>query len=106
MVKVSPTKNKLQLSLFASPHSIKIKAIRKKLNMSQDRFGKKVGVSGKTVSAYETGKCIPPLRILEKISKAYDTSFIAIDATKKTELLDKITLIKNVIYELEDRLVG
>jgi DNA-binding XRE family transcriptional regulator len=29
--------------------------------MSQDRFGKKIGVSGKTISAYETGKITPTL---------------------------------------------
>jgi transcriptional regulator with XRE-family HTH domain len=50
----------------------KIKMLRERLNMSQHRFGSKLGISGKTVSAYECGKCIPPVRILSKISDTFD----------------------------------
>jgi len=92
-------------SLFSSAHANKIKTIRKKLNMSQDRFGKKFGVSGKTVSAYENNKCAPSLHVLEKISKVYDTGFMAIDEDKKADLINKINYVKNIIYELEDKLI-
>ena len=44
--------------------------------MSQDRFGKKIGVSGKTVCAYEKGKINPALSVLEKISDEFDVNFI------------------------------
>ena len=40
----------------------KIKNIRLLKNLSQDRFGKKIGKSGKTISAYESGRCVPTLR--------------------------------------------
>lgn len=106
MSKKLAIKNKLQLQLFSSAHANKIKTIRKKLNMSQDRFGKKFGVSGKTVSAYENGKCAPPLRVLEKISKIYGTGFTAIDVDMKADLINKINYVKNVICELEDKLIG
>jgi len=53
-----------------------IKILRLKLNMSQDRFGKKIGVSGKTVSAYEKGKINPALTVLEKISEEFNVNFI------------------------------
>jgi len=53
-----------------------IKNLRLKLNMSQDRFGKKIGVSGKTISAYENGKINPALSVLERISEEFDVNFI------------------------------
>lgn len=53
-----------------------IKILRLKLNMSQDRFGKRIGVSGKTISAYEKGKINPALAVLEKISDEFDVNFI------------------------------
>lgn len=53
-----------------------IKNLRLKLNMSQDRFGKRIGLSGKTISAYEKGKINPALVVLERISDEFDVNFI------------------------------
>lgn len=53
-----------------------IKNLRLKLNMSQDRFGKRIGLSGKTISAYEKGKINPALAVLERISDEFDVNFI------------------------------
>jgi transcriptional regulator with XRE-family HTH domain len=53
-----------------------IKNLRLKLNMSQDRFGKRIGLSGKTISAYEKGKINPALTVLERISDEFDVNFI------------------------------
>jgi len=49
-----------------------IKKLRGELNLSQKRFGEKVGISSKTISAYETGRIIPPLKVMEKIAKTYN----------------------------------
>ena len=38
-----------------------IKHIRDKRNLSQDKLGRKIGVCGKTVSAYEAGRIQPTL---------------------------------------------
>jgi transcriptional regulator with XRE-family HTH domain len=83
----------------------KIKSLRVGLNMSQERFGKKIGITGKTISAYETGRCAPPLKILEKISSAYDATFLTLDMNKKLDLASKIQTVKNVILDLEKRLL-
>lgn len=80
---------------------IKIKLLRKKLNMSQDRFGLKIGVSGKSISAYETGKCIPPLKIIEKISEEYDTAFISMKSNRRNDLKDKINTLKQLLLDIE-----
>lgn len=44
-----------------------IKALRKKKKMSQYRLGWKVGISGKTISAYEKGAIKPPIEVLFNI---------------------------------------
>lgn len=82
----------------------RIKDVRNKNNMSQVRFGKKVGLSGKTISAYETGKCHPPLKILEKLSEAYDVSFVQVKSEKRMDLINQIDMIKNLISSIEDLL--
>jgi len=70
---------------------IKIKKLRTKLNLSQNRFGNRIGVSGKTVSAYECGKCVPTVRIMEKITTAF-----------KVELIYTQTATQNFFSRLQD----
>ena len=81
--------------------SEKIKKIRNKLDMSQERFGKKIGLSGKTISAYETGKCIPPLKILEKICEEYNTDFVQLNSQNKTSIEEKLQSIKTAMLDIE-----
>jgi transcriptional regulator with XRE-family HTH domain len=45
-----------------------IKQARIRAGLSQKELGKRLGISGKTVSAYETGRAIPPMPILASIS--------------------------------------
>jgi len=80
----------------------KIKEIRNRHNMSQERFGRKIGVSGKTVSAYETGKCAPPIRILQAISKTFDFTILHMRNGKKDEMYEKLKSVKDSISALED----
>lgn len=44
---------------------------RKKTGMSQAEVGKKIGVSDAAVSMWETGKTVPRLPILVKLSALY-----------------------------------
>lgn len=82
----------------------KIRSIRDGLNMSQDRFGKKIGVSGKTVSSYETGRVQPPLSVLEKISAEYNVSLVQITSENKISLEQMLENIQNYINELKSAL--
>ena len=50
--------------LFEKDFGNKIKQFRLSKNMSQERFGKKIGLSGKSISAYETGICKPSLKVI------------------------------------------
>ncbi len=80
----------------------KIREIRNRKNLSQKRFGEKIGISGKSISAYETGKCTPPLKILECISKEYDESIIQLRDDRRKDLTEKIKYIKESISEIEN----
>ena len=53
----------------------KIREARKKLNMSQDDLAEKIGVSGRTITSWETGRALPRTRnVYEKLSEALNTS--------------------------------
>jgi len=75
-----------------------LKKLREKLNISQDRFGKRIGVTGKTVSAYETGKIIPSLDILKKISEEYNVTFLR---KNDREIERRIDDIQKSLHELQ-----
>lgn len=80
---------------------IKIKKIRDSLNLSQSRFGKKVGLSGKTVSAYETGKVKPPIKVIEKISTEYNLPLVYVNKKTSNELKRRIVLIEKQLDSLK-----
>lgn len=77
-----------------------IKDLRTRTKLSQKRFGYKIGLSGKTISAYETGKCIPPLKILEKISQTYNVSISTFTVNNDHLLLEKIKKLREDIDEI------
>jgi transcriptional regulator with XRE-family HTH domain len=80
--------------------SINVKNLRIQNSLSQHRFGYKIGVSGKTISAYENGKCIPPLRILEKISEVYKVSVTTITVSSEDILLNRIKKLQEDLNEI------
>ena len=79
----------------------KIKNIRVLKNLSQDRFGKKIGKSGKTISAYESGRCVPTLKVLDDISQVYDVTFVHTNDDKKEQLKNKLEYLKITIRDIE-----
>ncbi|HSX39694.1 MAG TPA: helix-turn-helix transcriptional regulator [Candidatus Saccharimonadales bacterium] len=79
-----------------------IKNIRSKVNLSQDRFGKKIGVTGKAVSAYETGRTVPSLKVLDAISRTYNISLVNINDDKKLDMNNKLRLIQEYLNEVKE----
>lgn len=75
----------------------KIKRIRDSYNLSQDRFAYKIGLSGKTISAYETGRTNPPIKILQKIVSVYKTPIININAELKSDLNSKLEILEEEV---------
>ena len=79
-----------------------IKKIRNEKGMSQERFGEKIGVSGKSISAYETGKVIPPIKILNKISNTYEETIKTPNIKTKGVLLEKLELLQLELKDLKN----
>lgn len=79
-----------------------IKRIRDNRNLSQDRFGKKIGLSGKTISAYETRRATPPLSVLDKIATVYEVTIFDIPRDQKNDLSKRINRINSELIELKD----
>ena len=48
--------------------------LRKEKNLTQNELGEKIGVTNKTVSRWENGNYLPPVEILQILSKLYDVS--------------------------------
>lgn len=87
--------------------SQKIKKIRIKFNLSQERFGQKIGVSGKSVSAYETGRATPSIKILSQIAKTFNVSFNDLMPNEnKDYLYQKLMELEKNLLELKENLIS
>ncbi|OJI09200.1 hypothetical protein COT69_01120 [candidate division WWE3 bacterium CG09_land_8_20_14_0_10_39_24] len=87
-----------------------IKRARVLADMSQKELAKKLGVSDKTVSAYETGRAIPPTITLAKISKITKVSIpdilgIQEEESKGNKITKKIENMEERISNLEQTII-
>jgi transcriptional regulator with XRE-family HTH domain len=71
----------------------RIRLLRASRGMSQKVLGKKIGVSGQTVSAYENGKCCPLPDKITALSVVFNQSvFYVLGQTDLMRLPDCIKL--------------
>ena len=49
-------------------------SLRKEQNLTQETLGEKLGVTNKTVSRWENGNYLPPVEMLQELSKLYAVS--------------------------------
>ena len=80
----------------------RIKEIRDSYNLSQRRFGQKIGLSGKTISAYETVVCTPPLKVLERIANVYEVPFLQVSTGTRESLRTQLDALRKSLKELEN----
>ena len=78
-----------------------IKVLRCSLNLSQERFGKKLGISGKSISAYETGRCVPTLRVVKQMAKEFNADFTEMSNESKTFLDKKMEELEESLTQLK-----
>lgn len=81
-----------------------IKEIRLQNNMSQSRFGKKIGVTGKAISSYETGRNLPSLKVLEDIANVFNVSLLKTASRKKLFFEEKLKILEKTVWEVRDSL--
>lgn len=85
---------------MSNEFSKKIKGLRERNSLSQTRFGSKIGVSGKTVSAYENGRSVPSLRVLDNISRVYKVHVVNND----TKIDERLRSLQKDFEELKSLL--
>ncbi len=49
-------------------------SLRREQKLTQEKLGEKLGVSGKTISRWETGVYLPPVEMLQALSELYGVS--------------------------------
>lgn len=78
-----------------------LKSLRKEKGITQEKLAEELGVSGRTVSRWETGNNMPDISVLIEISEFYDVSIPEIvDGERKGENMDDES--KKVAESLSD----
>ncbi len=78
-----------------------LRQLRCELNLSQERFGKRLGMSGKTISAYETGRCVPTVRVLRHVSDEFNVNFTEMSSDSRIYLNKRIAEMESSFEELK-----
>lgn len=102
---------------------------RKEQNLTQEQLAERLGVSNKTISKWETGKCMPDYSIIETLchelnvtlaelidgeeDHMYDNQQI-LDMLEKTQMLKKkklmligiVLFLMGIVYLIYSRLIG
>lgn len=63
---------------------------RKEKNLTQEQLAEKLNVSNKTISKWETGKCLPDYSIVELLCKELDITIIELFEGKKSDGSDML----------------
>ncbi len=83
----------------------KIKSARREKRITQDDLAQAIGVSDKSISAYESDRISPPIKVLEKIAAETDqpVSFFLEDKTEDA-IVSKLNQIEKLFQEVKDLL--
>jgi len=80
----------------------KIKAARKIKRITQEELAKAMGVSDKSISAYESNRANPPLNVIEKISKITNQPLnFFLEETTEISILSKLREIEFQFNEIK-----
>jgi transcriptional regulator with XRE-family HTH domain len=83
----------------------RIKTARQTKKVTQSELATAIGVSDKTVSAYESGRIDPPLDVLKKIATSTNhTMRYFVGHDEESSILEKLTSIEKLFTEIRDLL--
>lgn len=83
----------------------KIKQARKIRRITQEELAQVVGVSDKSISAYESDRINPPLNVLEKIAETTEQSLsYFLDDNPESAILNKLKDIEKQFKEIKELL--
>ena len=81
-----------------------LRRLRCNLNLSQERFGRRLGISGKSVSAYETGRCVPTVRVLKQIADEFNVNFTEMSNDNRIHLNKRLEEMEISLLQLKSSL--
>jgi transcriptional regulator with XRE-family HTH domain len=84
----------------------RISAARSNAHLSQHELGESIGVSDKSISAYEKGRSQPPLENLRKIAHAtsHPLTYFTQEETEAGEIAAKLSSIERELAEVKQLL--
>ena len=86
--------------------SIRIRKARREAHLSQLELGNGIGVSDKSISAYEQGRSIPPFEKLKKIADVtrHPLAYFTEDNVNETTIAAKLQSIERELQEVKSLL--
>jgi transcriptional regulator with XRE-family HTH domain len=97
--------NEVKVSYLAD----RIRRARKEAGFSQDELGEILGVSDKTISAYEVGRAVPPFFNLMKLAKLTQKpiSYFSDESPEtQLEIEDRLQIIEKLLMEIKELLIN
>lgn len=81
----------------------RIRRARKDAHLSQKTLAEHIGVSDKSVSAYEQGRSIPPFEKLKKIANCTNRplTYFTEEPTDETTIMSKLKMIEQELDEIK-----
>lgn len=80
----------------------KIKEARKLKRITQEDLASVVGISDKSISAYESNRAVPPLDVLEKIANATNQSLnFFLEETVEGSILSRLKEVEEQFQEIK-----
>lgn len=84
----------------------KIKQARKIKRITQEELASVIGVSDKSISAYESDRISPPIKVLEKIAEKTDQSLgYFLEDTIESAILTKLKRVEEQFNEIKKLLL-
>ncbi len=74
--------------------------LRKENNMTQQELAEKLGVSDRSVSNWENGKCLPDISLYKDICNIFDISLVDLIYAKRTDKDSSYIMGRNPVVEL------
>ena len=80
----------------------RIKKARENAHISQKELGTSIGVSDKSISSYEKGRSMPPIKKLKQIAKKTNKplSYFTEEETINMDIVGKLNIIEKELQEI------
>ena len=82
----------------------RIKKARENAHISQRELGESIGVSDKSISSYEKGRSIPPIKKLKRIAKKTNKplAYFTEEETMNIDIISKLNIVEKELREIHE----